>query len=100
MMTEATGQPAVLWGTSIVGFDSYRGPTGDWPLIGFSPRKADLVLYLMPGFAERADLLARLGKHRTGASCVYLSRLESVDMAVLRELIERSVAWMRAKHGL
>ena len=50
-------------GASIVGFGRYRGPTGDWPLVGFSPRKANLVLYIMPGFAEQADLLARLGKH-------------------------------------
>ena len=99
LMAEATGEPPVLWGPSIVGFGSYRGPTGDWPLVGFSPRKANLVLYIMPGFAEQADLLARLGKHRTGSSCLYLNRLTDVDPAVLRELIDRSIASVRAKYG-
>jgi hypothetical protein len=99
LMTEATGEPPVLWGPSIVGFGSYRGPTGDWPLVGFSPRKANLVLYIMPGFAEREDLLARLGKHKTGSSCLYLNRLVDADPTVLRELIDRSVASVRMKYG-
>jgi len=99
MMTEASGEPPVLWGPSIVGFGSYRGPTGDWPLVGFSPRKAKLVLYIMPGFAEQAELLARLGKHKTGNSCLYLNRLADADPAILRELIDRSVVSVRAKYG-
>ena len=99
IMAEATGAPPVLWGPSIVGFGSYRGPTGDWPLVGFSPRKANLVLYIMPGFAEQAELLARLGKHRTGSSCLYLNRLADADPAVLRELIDRSIASVRSKYG-
>jgi hypothetical protein len=99
LMAEATGEPPVLWGPSIVGFGRYRGPTGDWPLVGFSPRKANLVLYIMPGFAEHADLLARLGRHRAGSSCLYLNRLADADPAVLRELIDRSIASLRAKYG-
>ena len=99
LMAEATGEPPVLWGPSIVGFGSYRGPSGDWPLVGFSPRKANLVLYIMPDVSEREDLLARLGKHRTGSSCLYLNRLTDVDPAVLRELIDRSIASVRAKYG-
>ena len=99
MMAEATGEPPVLWGASIVGFGRYRGPTGDWPLVGFSPRKANLVLYIMPGFAEQADLLARLGKHRTGSACLYLNRLADADPAILRELIDRSIASVRARYG-
>ena len=98
MLAEVTGEPAVMWGPSIVGYASYRGPTGDWPFIGFSPRKANLVLYIMPGFAEREDLMARLGKHKTGGSCLYINRLEDVDSSVLRELAVDSVAWMRQKY--
>ena len=98
MLAEVTGEPAVMWGPSIVGYGSYRGPTGDWPIIGFSPRKANLVLYIMPGFAEREDLMARLGKHKTGGSCLYINRLEDVDSSVLRELAVDSVAWMRQKY--
>ena len=99
LMAEATGEPPVLWGPSIVGFGSYRGPTGDWPLVGFSPRKVNLVLYIMPGFSEQADLLARLGKHKTGSSCLYLNRLADADPTLLRELIDRSIVSVRAKYG-
>ncbi|MGH6978813.1 MAG: DUF1801 domain-containing protein [Brevundimonas sp.] len=99
MMERITGEAPRMWGPSIIGFGSYRGPTGDWPLVGFSPRKANLVLYIMPGFAEYADLLARLGKHRTGSSCLYLNRLADADPAILRELINRSVASVRARYS-
>ena len=99
MMAEATGEPAVLWGPSIVGFGSYRSPTGDWPVVGFSPRKANLVLYVMPDIEQEAELLARLGKHKTGRSCLYLNRLADIDRAVLRQIIDRSVASMRARYG-
>ena len=98
MMAEASGETAVMWGPTIVGYGSYKGPTGDWPRIGFSPRKANLVLYLMPGFEAHADLLGRLGKHKTGASCLYLNRLADVDMGVLRELASASIRMMREKY--
>ena len=98
MMAEISGEKAVMWGPSIVGYGSYKGPTGDWPRIGFSPRKANLVLYMMPGFEAQADLLGRLGKHKTGASCLYLNRLADVDMGVLRELASESVRMMREKY--
>jgi hypothetical protein len=91
LLHDVTGEPAVMWGPSIVGFGSYRGPTGDWPVIGFSPRKAETVVYLTPEFDGKADLLARLGPHRDGVSCLYMKRLADVDMAVLRGLCERSV---------
>ena len=65
LLREATGMEAVMWGTSIVGYGRYRGPAGDWPIIGFSPRNAHLVFHIMTGFAESGDLMARLGKHRT-----------------------------------
>jgi hypothetical protein len=98
MLTEVAGVEPVMWGTSIVGYGSYRGPTGDWPMIGFSPRKAQLVLYFMQGFDGSADLLARLGKHKTGGGCLYVNKLDDVDPAVLREMAVQSVAWMREKY--
>jgi hypothetical protein len=99
LMQEATGAKPVLWGANIVGFGTYRyqyasGRGGDWPVAAFSPRKSDLTLYIMPGFEPFADLMARLGKHKTGKSCLYLKRLADVDLAVLKELIGRSVQAM------
>ena len=99
LMEAATGAPAVMWGPSIVGFGRYRyryasGREGEWPVTGFSPRKNDLTLYLMPGFEQQAALMAKLGKHKTGKSCLYLKRLADVDRVVLEELITRSVAAM------
>jgi len=99
LMKDVTGEKAAMWGPSIVGFGAYRSASGDWPIVGFSPRKSNLVLYIMPGFAQYEALLKKLGKHKTGKSCLYLNKLADVDMAVLRELVERSVAHMRAKHG-
>lgn len=95
LMAEVSGEKAVMWGPSIVGYGSYKGPTGDWPIIAFSPRKANLVLYIMKGFKESGDLLARLGKYKTGGGCLYLNRLDGIDMDVLRTLCAESVAWMR-----
>jgi hypothetical protein len=99
MMQAAAGAPPVMWGAAIVGFGAYRytyasGRTGDWPVIGFSPRKNDLTLYLMPGFEQHADRLAKLGRHKTGKSCLYLKKLADVDLAVLDELITWSVQAM------
>jgi len=96
LMQRATGEPAVMWGSNIVGFGRYRyeyanGTTGDWPLVAFSPRKTDLTLYLKPEFATREALLAKLGKHKTGKSCVYVKKLADVDAQVLKTLIEDSV---------
>jgi hypothetical protein len=103
MMQAAAGAPPVMWGSSIVGFGRYRyryasGRTVEWFLVGFSPRKRDLTLYIMPGFSQSAELMARLGKHRTGRSCLYIRRLADVDEAVLGELITGSVAEMRSRH--
>lgn len=102
MMRAATGCEPVLWGSSIVGFDQYHyrydsGREGDMPIVGFSPRKQALVLYIMPGFARYEALLAKLGRHSTGKSCLYVKRLADVDPGVLDALIRDSVAWMRAK---
>ena len=103
LLTEVSGETPVMWGTSIVGFGRYTyvnttKKPADWPIIGFSPRKANLTVYIMPGFEGYEDLLARLGKHRTSVSCLYLNRLSDVDLDVLREMATRSVAWMRARY--
>ncbi|MGB5344747.1 MAG: DUF1801 domain-containing protein [Woeseia sp.] len=103
LMRAATGSRARMWGTSIVGFGSYHykyasGREGDWPLLGFSPRKQNLSVYIMAGFSGSQKLLAKLGKHKTGKSCLYIRRLDDIDMAVLRELIDASVRYMRANY--
>lgn len=98
MMAEISGEQAVMWGPSIVGYGSYKGPTGDWPRIGFSPRKANLVLYMMTGFKGYDALMSRLGKHKTGVSCLYLNRLADVDMDALRQLAVESLGAMREKY--
>lgn len=97
LLSEVSGERPVMWGPSIVGYGSYRGPTGDWPIIGFSPRKAQLVLYVL-GFPGQDELLARLGKHKTGSACLYINRLDDVDLGVLRQMAERCVAWMRERY--
>lgn len=102
LMAEVSGSPAQLWGTSIVGFGTsqYRladGSTNDWFCVGFSPRKQNLALYLVDGFDGNADLLARLGKHKIGKSCLYVTKLDDVDDGVLRELVARSVAAAKAR---
>ena len=103
LMAEVTGAEGVMWGTSIVGFGNYHyryasGREGDFFEAGFSPRKRALTIYVMAGFAEYEDLLARLGKHSTGKSCLYVKRLADVDLDVLREMLIRSVATIRAKY--
>jgi len=100
LLSAATGEPAVMWGSSIIGFGArhYRyasGHEGDTPLIGFSPRATALTLYLSLNFDDYTDTLARLGKHKIGKGCLYVKRLSDVDMAVLTELIADSVAAAR-----
>jgi hypothetical protein len=101
LMRKATGEEPVMWGTSIVGFGRYlqeyaNGRTSEWPIIGFSPRKTDLTLYLVLGSAEVSDLMAKLGKHKTSKACLYIKRLSDVDMKVLTQLIKKSVEKMKA----
>lgn len=96
LMADVTGEPPVLWGTSIVGFGEQTltmasGKESTWMLVGFSPRKAATVVYLMDGYEHRNDMLDRLGPHTIGRSCLYLKRLDDVDVEVLRELITASV---------
>ena len=95
MMRDITGIEPQMWGPSIIGFGSYHykyesGREGDMPMIGFSPRSRSLSLYIMDGFDDHDELLSRLGKHRKGASCLYVNKLADVDTAILRQLITRS----------
>lgn len=102
LLAEVAGAPAVMWGPSIVGFGAYLtgGPKPmDWPLLGFSPRKTELVLYFASSFPERETLLARLGRHRASVGCVYVKRLADIDLTVLRALAEASAAWTRSGHA-
>jgi hypothetical protein len=99
LMTEATGEEPTMWGDSIVGFGSYHykyasGREGDWFLTGFSPRKQNLTLYIMPGFDRYDEMLSRLGKFKTGKSCLYVNKLEDVDLSVLKELVKQSAEHM------
>lgn len=103
MMTRLSGEPAAMWGPSIIGFGRYHykydsGREGDMCRIGFSPRKGQTVIYLIDGFAGQAGLLARLGKHKTGKSCLYIKRLADVDEAVLEQLCASSLAHLAEKY--
>ena len=102
IMTEVTGERPVMWGPSMIGFGSFHyryasGHEGDAPLVGFSPRKANLVFYLYCD-EGRGDLLARLGKHKSGKGCVYVNRLSDIDPAVLKEMAVATAEQMRAKY--
>jgi hypothetical protein len=102
IMEKATGAKPRMWGPSIVGFGDhhYKYESGrelDWFLTGFSPRKKELTLYIMPGFDRYDDLMSKLGKYKTGKSCLYIKRLADVDLAVLRTLVEASVKHMRGR---
>ena len=94
LMRKATGEKPAMWGSSIVGYGqtTYQGRTGsvDWFPVGFSPRKAALVVYLLGGLKRHADLLAELGPHKVGGGCLYLRRLEDIDTKVLTRLIKLS----------
>jgi len=102
LFREVTGQPAKMWGPSIVGFGNYHyvyesGREGDAPLIGFSPRKPEIVIYLAPYFDDKG-LKSKLGKHRAGAGCLYIKSLDDIDRRVLEKLAAMSVAALRKRH--
>lgn len=104
LMEEISGDEATMWGSSIIGFGSYHykyesGREGDAMRVGFSPRKANLVCYIMLGFSDYQGLLDRLGKFKTGKSCLYINKLDDIDRDVLRELIEKSLEDMKVKYG-
>ena len=103
LLAEATGERPVMWGPSIIGFGAYHyrhasGHEGDAPLVGFSPRKANLVFYLSGCEERRDEFLSRLGKHKAGKGCVYVSRLGDVDAGVLKEMAAASAASLRTRY--
>jgi hypothetical protein len=101
LYSDVTGEPAKMWGTSIVGFGQYHyksersSQEGDWPLTSFSPRKQNLTLYFMDGFDSHADQLSKLGKHKISKGCLYINKLADVDQAVLKELVSQSYQAMK-----
>jgi len=100
IMEQITKEKPKMWGPSIVGYGSYHykgasGREGDWMLIGFSPRKQNITLYIMPGFERYPGLMKKLGKHSTGKSCLYIKRLSDVDVDVLKELMTESLKVMK-----
>lgn len=104
MMQRATGHSPAMWGTSLVGFGEYSytnssGREAGWFLTGFSPRKAALTIYIMPGFSGSESLLEGLGRHKVGKSCLYVKRLADIDLSALDLLISTSVETMRTRYG-
>ncbi len=104
VMAEVTGEPPRMWGTAIIGFGSYHyvyesGREGDWMLTGVSPRKKAMSVYILPDLDAYAEELGRLGRHSTGRSCLYINRLDDVDLDVLRDLIASSVADLKKRCG-
>jgi hypothetical protein len=102
IMKDASGAPATMWGTGIVGFGSYElkyanGRTADWPIISFSPRKQDLTLYV--GRGVDGALLKTLGKHKLSGGCLHIRRLDDVDLAVLERVVSASVKETKRRHG-
>ena len=100
LMREVTGNRAKMWGSSIVGFGQYHykyasGREGDFFLTGFSPRKQALTIYIISGFKAHPELMQKLGKFKTGKSCLYVKSMDDVDRSVLAQLVEDSVAYMR-----
>lgn len=98
MMREQTGLEPKMWGDSMIGFGEYHyryasGREGDWFLVGFSPRKQNLTLYIMAGINQYPELLTKLGKHKTSKACLYINKLADVDKAVLRDIIKKSAEY-------
>jgi hypothetical protein len=103
LMKQITKTEPKMWGTSIIGFGSYHykyasGREGDWFVTGFSPRKQSLTLYLMSGFSKYPDLLKKLGKFKTSKGCLYINKIEDIDIPTLKELIKQSVGYLK-KHN-
>ncbi len=99
MMEEITNSKAKMWGDTIVGFGNYHykyasGREGDWFVTGFSPRKQNLTIYIMPGFSNYETLMTKIGKHKTSKSCLYVKRLDDLDRKILKRLVAQSVKQM------
>ncbi|MEM7277574.1 MAG: DUF1801 domain-containing protein [Pseudomonadota bacterium] len=103
IMREVTGKRAKMWGNSLVGFDKYHykydsGREGDSLMVGFSPRAQNMAIYIMPGFEPFEKIMAKLGKYKTGASCLYINKLADVDIKVLTRLITQSYKLMQKRY--
>ena len=102
----ATNMKPAMWGNNIIGYGQYHyksersSQEGDWPLTGFSPRKATMTVYIMPGFEKYRDDLTKLGKHKTSVSCIYFNKLSDIDAAVLERIISDSVAEMKRQYSV
>jgi len=104
LMKQATKAEPKMWGSSIIGFGNYHykyesGREGDWFLTGFSPRKQNLTLYLMSGLGNFSELLKKLGKHKTGKGCLYINKLEDIDLPTLKKLIKEGFTYMAKKYA-
>jgi hypothetical protein len=104
LMSQITGNRAKMWGTAIVGYGKYHykyesGREGDFFLTGFSPRKQALSIYIVSGFSINPELMEKLGKYKTGKSCLYVKKLDDLDRSVLKQLVKESVAYMRKKYN-
>lgn len=104
LFSKVTDEKPKMWGSSIIGFGQYHYKSekskqeGDWLLTGFSPRKQNLTLYIIPGFDDLEDLLEKLGKHKTSKGCLYINKLSDVDMTILEKLIKKSYLQMKQQH--
>lgn len=103
LMGKASGCPARMWGPTIVGFGRYEyrydtGREGEFLMTGFSPRKSNLSIYILPGYDDLSEPLSRLGKHKIGKSCLYVNKLADIDLEVLTEIVSDSVAKLRDSH--
>lgn len=101
---EVTGLKPAMWGSTIIGYGVYHYKSdrstqeGDWPRVGFSPRKANLTLYLVPGFAKYAELLKKLGKHKKSVGCLYINKLSDIDIPTLKKMIRESLNEMNRRY--
>jgi hypothetical protein len=104
LMQDFTGFEPKMWGPSIIGFGSYHYKSersrqeGDWPLVGFSPRKAAISLYVYSGTPEQEELLKELGKFKKGAGCIYVKKLSDIDLDVLKKIMKATIAFLKAKY--
>ncbi len=104
LFKEVTGFKPAMWGSTMIGYGMYHYKSdrstqeGDWPRVGFSPRKANLTLYLVPGIAEYSDFLKKLGKHKTGVGCLYINKLSDIDIPTLKKMIKESLNEMNRRY--
>ncbi|MEM8987975.1 MAG: DUF1801 domain-containing protein [Pseudomonadota bacterium] len=104
MMTRLSGEDPKIWGGGMVGYGSYTydnvsGRGGEWFLTGFAPRKQALTIYIMDGFSDHETLMEKLGKYKIGKSCLYVKKLDDIDMKVLERLVKKSLAVMRKRYN-